>query len=448
MSVYVGSESTATSLVVGLYSDRGGHPGNLLAGGVNPSPTAGAWNQVALDSSPSVSSGSTYWLVLLGLGGRLAFRDENPGTANCSEISAEGDLTSLPATWTSGPRWTTCSASAYISETTSGSSASPAAGTQTLNCFSSPMACGYPDPAAPVGDRAYVGPSVSCSSLTPSGSVTTSSNGQTIQDVNISGMLTIVNSNVTVNNVCVTANGGGNLGSSAVRINSGVTGTVIKNARIGGANTSNGSVEMAVYNTSENPSTIDHSYLFNCGECVHDDSWTLSNSYVISNGMIGTSDHVETVYISDGSFTGLHDTFIDPPTSAPHAANLFGNAGGGSGGPCNNHWILKNSLIAGGTQVFQFCGNGSGVGGSTMDVESNHFARCTTPSIVQTFVGGWACQGYTGDQTDAADGRDSHGFWPNVGYFGLHDATVYCGANSSQIWTGNVYDDNGAGVDC
>jgi hypothetical protein len=448
MSVYVGSESTATSLVVGLYSDRGGHPGNLLAGGVNPSPTAGAWNQVALDSSPSVSSGSTYWVVLLGLGGRLAFRDENPGTANCSEISAEGDLTSLPATWTSGPRWTTCSASAYISETTSGSSASPAAGTQTLNCFSSPMACGYPDPAAPVGDRAYVGPSVSCSSLTPSGSVTTSSNGQTIQDVNISGMLTIVNSNVTVNNVCVTANGGGNLGSSAVRINSGVTGTVIKNARIGGANTSNGSVEMAVYNTSENPSTIDHSYLFNCGECVHDDSWTLSNSYVISNGMTGTSDHVETVYISDGSFTGLHDTFIDPPTSAPHAANLFGNAGGGSGGPCNNHWILKNSLIAGGTQVFQFCAHSSGVGGSTMDVESNHFARCSTAPIVTTSAGGLACHGYTGDQTDAADGRDSHGFWPNVGYFGLHDATVYCGANSSQIWTGNVYDDNGAGVDC
>jgi hypothetical protein len=321
-------------------------------------------------------------------------------------------------------------------------------GGQTLNCFSSPSACGYPDPTSPVGSSSHVGPNAACSSLPSSGDVSSSSDGQTIQNLNISGGVTIANNNVTLKNVCVTTNGGGSLGSTAVRINSGVTGTLIQNATIRGADTSGGSVEMGVLNVSENPVTLDHSYVYNCGECVHDDNWTVTNSYVMSNGMQGTSDHIEAVYISDGSFTATHDTILGPPDAAQHAALMFGNVGGGGGGPCNNHWTVKGSLLAGGNWVLQACGNGSSVGSSSLDIESNNLARCTTPAIVQTSAGGWACQGYTGDQDNSGDGQDSHGYWANVGYFGVHDQTVYCGANSSQIWTGNKFDDNGANVTC
>jgi hypothetical protein len=278
--------------------------------------------------------------------------------------------------------------------------------------------------------------------------VTSSSKGQTIRNLSISGALTIANDNVTVENVCVSSNGRGTLGSAAVTIAPGVTGTTIANATIHGRDNSAHSVDQAVRNSSENPVTLAHSSLYFCGECVHDDGWTVTDSYVIANGMGGTSDHIEAVYISDGSFSGMHDTVLGPPEAAPHAALMFGNVGGGSGGPCANHWTVKDSLLAGGNWVLQACGNGSSVGTSTMDIQNNVMARCTTRPIVDTRAGGGACQGYDGDQTDGVDGQDSHGYWARVGYFGVHDNTVYCGANPSQVWRGNVFDDNGANVRC
>jgi hypothetical protein len=44
--IYIDATSTATSVVVGVYSDSGGHPGALLASGSLASPVAGAWNEV------------------------------------------------------------------------------------------------------------------------------------------------------------------------------------------------------------------------------------------------------------------------------------------------------------------------------------------------------------------------------------------------------------------
>jgi hypothetical protein len=83
-----------------------------------------------------------------------------------------------------------------------------------------------------------------------------------------------------------------------------------------------------------------------------------------------------------------------------------------------------------------------------MDIENNHMARCTTGPIVNTIPGGWACQGHTGDMDNGGDGRDAHGYWARVGYYGLVDTTNnFCDA-SSTTWAGNVYDDTGATVPC
>jgi len=114
ISVYDDAGSSATGLIAGLYSDAGGHPGSLLASGTNSSPNAGQWNDVTVDSTPSISSGRTYWLAVLGTGGQLNFRDAAPGDGGCSETSSQSDLTGLPQSWSTGSTWNTCSIAAYV----------------------------------------------------------------------------------------------------------------------------------------------------------------------------------------------------------------------------------------------------------------------------------------------------------------------------------------------
>lgn len=119
ISVYVDSDSSASGLAVGLYAGGSGHPGSLLASGSMSAPAVGQWNEVTLNSTPTLSSGTTYWLAVLGTGGQLEFRDVGLGTGSCSENSAQSSLTSLPSSWTNGTNWTTCSISAYVNGTAS-----------------------------------------------------------------------------------------------------------------------------------------------------------------------------------------------------------------------------------------------------------------------------------------------------------------------------------------
>jgi len=125
MSVYVDSGSTATTLIAGLYANANGRPGTLLATGSTLSPAAGQWNQLVLTSSPDLTSGTTYWLTLLGTGGTLAFRDTNPKSGVCSENSYHGNLSTLPAKWVVGLKWPTCDVSAYVTGPLSASPTPP-----------------------------------------------------------------------------------------------------------------------------------------------------------------------------------------------------------------------------------------------------------------------------------------------------------------------------------
>ena len=90
ITVYVDSHSHAGTLIAGLYSDHNGHPGTLLASGTKTSPASGAWNTVAI-ASTAVTSGTKYWVTLLGKGGALYFRDRSNGTCR-SENSAQTSL--------------------------------------------------------------------------------------------------------------------------------------------------------------------------------------------------------------------------------------------------------------------------------------------------------------------------------------------------------------------
>lgn len=101
--VYGDTSSTATILAAGLYTDNGGHPGTLLAQGSLSGPVAGTWNAVSIPTT-SLTSGTTYWLALLGASGSgyLAFRDACCGRGTASETSSQSNLSTLPATWSSG----------------------------------------------------------------------------------------------------------------------------------------------------------------------------------------------------------------------------------------------------------------------------------------------------------------------------------------------------------
>jgi hypothetical protein len=436
--LYIDTPNRARSVSAAIYADAGGSAGALLTEGTLSAPRPGAWNTIFVRSA-HIRAGMSYWLALLGSGGTLAFRDRR--SAACAGAQArQSGLPSLPANWSTGARGGTCSVSAYLSGPRALGGPrpfSPAAAGERHGCFSAPGACGYPDPA-----YANVGPSTPCSSLAPSKSLTVLSDGQTIHDLNVTGTITIDAANVTIDNVCVTADGGGQIGSAAVSIEHGRD-TVIENTTIAGAGPSDHSVQIAVTNGSRAPATLSHDYLYNCGECIHEAPWTVNDSYVIANGMQGTSDHIEALYCSDASISLAHDTLLNP---ASQTAVVFCDTGGGSGGPCDNHLTLADSLLAGGGYMLYPCANASSAGTSSMSITGNHFARCTAaPVTFDPSSGGHACGGSR--TASIGSGADAHGYWPSGGYFGV-SVHPYCPPTAGQAWSGNVWDDSGASIAC
>jgi len=115
MSVYLDASNSATAVFVGLYSNASGHPNTLLGSGTIASPVAGQWNTVTISPSVAVTAGTIYHIALLGTGGIIQYRDTAKGTH--SETSAQTNLTSLPATWSTGQNYLSGPASAYGSGT-------------------------------------------------------------------------------------------------------------------------------------------------------------------------------------------------------------------------------------------------------------------------------------------------------------------------------------------
>ena len=111
LSLYIDTGNAATSADVGIYTDASRHPGTLLGQVRLQSLHAGTWNSVTVSGVP-VTGGATYWLALLGHGGTIAFRDVAAG-GGPAENSSQTNLTSLPATWSSGPAWQNAPASFY-----------------------------------------------------------------------------------------------------------------------------------------------------------------------------------------------------------------------------------------------------------------------------------------------------------------------------------------------
>jgi hypothetical protein len=276
---------------------------------------------------------------------------------------------------------------------------------------------------------------MACSSLTPSGGLTARTAGETIEGKNISGEVTVDAKNVTLTDDCISADGGGTLGSRVVAIKDEATGTRIAYSDVSGADATSGSVQEALSNDEGNEdTTADHDYIFNCGECVHG-TWNLTNSYVTSNANI-PSEHYEDIYCSDMTFVAEHDVLLNPHEQT---ADLFCDTAGGGGGPADNHITVTKSLIAGGGYSLYPQGNSSSVGSSTMDISDNRFARCLTSQVYNSESGGTECSG----------GADSNGYYPFGGQYGVVDPEgTYCPPASGQQWSNNVWDDNNETIGC
>ena len=133
ISFYADWGNAASAIKLGLYSDASGAPGALLARATVSSPKSSGWNTATLSSSPSVTSGTKYWLVALGTGGTLNFRDGGAGGSGCATVvSSQGGMTSLPQTFKTGQTWNSyCPASFYVSS--SGAASPPSTASFTFS---------------------------------------------------------------------------------------------------------------------------------------------------------------------------------------------------------------------------------------------------------------------------------------------------------------------------
>jgi hypothetical protein len=201
----------------------------------------------------------------------------------------------------------------------------------------------------------------------------------------------------------------------------------------GTASSGDGVIDTGVWNAS-NVSTVtaEALYIYNAAEDWHGDG-NLNDSY-LQAGAYYSSDggsHNEDVYLSDGTFSANHDTLLN---STGQTAVLFGD---NNGGTCciaaDNHWTVKDSLLAGGGWAAYWNAKSNSAGSSSMDIENNRWARCDGP------------QYFDGSGTTCTTGTDQFGYYPGIGYYG-GPVDGYCGSNS--IWTGNVYDDNNAVLGC
>ncbi|MCY1031023.1 Ig-like domain-containing protein [Corallococcus sp. BB11-1] len=98
LRLYVDGQSTATTLQLGLYANGSGTPGALLKSCTVATVTANAWNVCDI-TSQAVTTGTTYWLAVLGpSGGGNVYWRHTSGTG--SYKVQPGLTTTLPSTWT------------------------------------------------------------------------------------------------------------------------------------------------------------------------------------------------------------------------------------------------------------------------------------------------------------------------------------------------------------
>ena len=413
ISLYVDRRTQAKVVIAGLYSARAGRPSRALASKVIRSPKRGRWDTVTV-RPVRVKARHTYWLAVLGKGGRLYIR--NRRRRGCrSQDSRQRRLASLPAVWRTGPRSGTCRVSAYFR----GRTGSPGSGRRShpsqphgapqshSNCAGSRGArtvnqaaldaCGLPSmntTGPPAGTH-----------MTDSGGFTASTPGAVFNALNVSGSINITANNVTIQNSNITDVDPNN---AAIHIASGVTGTRINHTSIHGTNTGqSGALAYAVsyYGPVLDGVTMDHDNFYN-GDRILMGYGTITNSYCLGGANFTSSggvEHDECIYTDGGApgIRAIHDTLL--VANAQTAAIFVDNPDYGGGG-VDGTLDVESSILAGGDYCIYGGAGTSSPHTGPVTIKNNRFSRI---------------------------------FYSNCGQFGTHAHFT----NSVTTWSGNVWDD-------
>jgi hypothetical protein len=219
--------------------------------------------------------------------------------------------------------------------------------TRHTDCVASPHSCGFPD-ATNTG--------ANCSSLTPSGSITVTTNGAVVEGKNISGSITIQASDVTIRNDCVTSSG-----IYPVRFVSGSNLTVEDTTITGRGGGCARAVEPAGGST-----TMDRLNISGCEDGIqmydHD---VLENSYIHDLAFFGGS-HNDGVQQNGGHDDVVKHNTIFNPHNQTSCVNFTTDFGG-----ISDITITGNLLNGGNYTVYSRSGgNGNPTG---VSVTGNHF---------------------------------------------------------------------------
>jgi len=96
LRVWVDGRTRAHRLALGVYGDRGGRPGRLLARGHRRRLRRKAWNTIAVAATP-VTAGQRVWVAIAPQGGTLSYR---AASGRCRTTTTTLRGSSLPLVWT------------------------------------------------------------------------------------------------------------------------------------------------------------------------------------------------------------------------------------------------------------------------------------------------------------------------------------------------------------
>lgn len=258
INVYFDRRSHARRVLLGLYSSAIGMPRIRLTSGSIGSAKAGTWNSARV-RHVAVTSGTTYWLVVLGHGGPLYFRHGRAGSCT-TRTAYEKHLVSLPRTWKGGTRDSMCRLSAYVNGTpkarpTHAPVDTGAGGGAGSGSASSPVTS-PPSQATIVG---YAGaPAPTCSTVVsagadPSSALASASRGETVclADGTWPGNITISQASP---GVTLAAEHPGGASVPGVSITANTSNLTVEGLRMSGgfSLTANVANDSFLYNTMEN----------------------------------------------------------------------------------------------------------------------------------------------------------------------------------------------------
>lgn len=443
LSVYLAPSSTASRVEVGLYRDRSGRPSSLLLRCAVSRPRASSWNSCSTRRR-KVKAGGAYWTTLLqpkSAKGRLRFFSKRSGVGKAMR-SSRTTLTRLPRSWARGQVSRRGGPASVLAHTAGSPPLSPfpdspskpkatPAPTSTLGtgCFADPSACGYPD-LDNTGPSGSLQPAASAS-LPPGAAwdagtrtLRITGNNVVVQNLDVPGPIAVDGDNATIRNSRIHVHSGcsnpcGSYGIRLGRSGDEVTGTVLQDLDIITVDASPANdnpldpatidvkVDHGVRNNGDRQVTADRLYVKGFAGAWKGPG-TIRDSYLFSQ-LVFAGDHVE-AYLNGGEGNPSilqHNTILNPV--AQTAAISFFNDFGGIG-----QVTVRDNLLAGGGYVMY--------GGA-----KNGTGNVTGPVLVQ-------------DNRIARGNRDSRGYFPNGGAYGLwaefnRAATTSCG---------NIWDDNRA----